>query len=54
MNIRLYEGIFIERQWETDRTKLVEGMDKILVDYPDGYFCNVRINRKKLTFQSIK
>jgi len=35
------ESIFIERQWETDKKKLTEGLDKILNDYPDDYFFNV-------------
>lgn len=35
------ESIFIERQWETDKKKLVEGLDKILCDYPDNYYFNV-------------
>ena len=37
------ESIFIQRQWETDKKKLTEGMDKILCDYPDNYFFNVNI-----------
>lgn len=35
------ESIFIERQWENDKKKLTEGLDKILCDYPDNSFCNV-------------
>lgn len=37
------ESIFIKRQWETDKKKLVEGMDKILNNYPDNYYFNVLI-----------
>ncbi len=35
------ESIFIKRQWETDKKKLTEGLDKILNDYPDDYYFNV-------------
>lgn len=35
------ESIFIERKWETDQKLLVQGMDRILKDYPDGHFFNV-------------
>jgi lysophosphatidic acid acyltransferase/lysophosphatidylinositol acyltransferase len=35
------ESIFIHRKWETDKKLLVESLDKILVDYPEGHFFNI-------------
>jgi len=35
------ESIFVKREWETDKKKLTEGLDKILIDYPDDWFFNV-------------
>jgi hypothetical protein len=37
------ESIFIKRKWDTDQKLLVEGIDKILKDYPENNFFNVSL-----------